>query len=472
MPVYSNPGFQQGVDNLMKLFAPPSGDEAAGWARANAMRAEAARKADAYARMTAKGATPALIDQFGVASGTFLPTQSYHAVDMGDATTRRGQDMESSDRRYGVDVGARTSAANNAADNERALATNQADNERAIGQTKLSSLAGFFGPLGKDQVRPAVPSQLMTLFGGPGGDLPAAEGRRSPMSETEVKGAERQDLRGRGLLTDQDLIDAITGDKAPVEALGPGGKPTFMSPGAAIRTGAQPAPKSPSAVFNNGGGEGAFDKTIGEKQAGLFIDLATDGVDARNDRALLDRLDEQTRDLPGGMLGGLQSIASGYGIKLGPNASNVEAANAIIARLVPAARQGMPGAASDRDVNLFKQSLPSLSQTPEGRRIVSDTLRGLAQAREEQARIATSVVNGEITRAEGMTALQNLPDAFASLRQAAGNGGGVETGAGATARPAAAASAAPVRVASPEEARRLPSGTAIQLPDGRIGKVP
>lgn len=437
MPVYNNPGFQQGVESLKQLFAPPSGQDAAAWAMANERNAEARRKAEAYARMTTAGATPALVDQFGVASGTFLPTQSYHALDVGDATTRRGQDLESSDRRYGVDVGARTSAANNAADNERAFATNAADNDRAIGQTKLQTLAGFFGPLGKDQVRPAVPSQLMTLFGGPGGDLPAAEGRRSPMSETEVKGAERQDLRGRGLLTDQDLMDAILGDKTPVEALGPGGKPVYMSPGAAVRTGAQPAPKSPTTVVNTGSDSSKFYDKADEARGKSFNDMADAGAAAQRSLIQIDELDKRLANVGTGGLAAMKQFAASYGLPVG-DASDSQAADALINALIPSQRPPGSGSMSDGDVAMFRQSLPRIANQPNGNALIIRTMRGIAQYDAQRGTIANRVLNREISPADGQRAMAELPNPLAEFRR---NDGGVETGAGATATPAAVAPA-------------------------------
>ncbi|GGE19981.1 hypothetical protein GCM10011390_44060 [Aureimonas endophytica] len=466
MAFYSNAALGRGFENIAAMFAPPSGQDAAAWAAANAKNAEAKRAAALYDYAQSADYDQVKADRMGVLAGLYSPNQSYYAVDQNNATTQRGQNLDSADRRYGVDVGARTSLANNQADNERAL------QDRAI-QERGALARLYASPIKLGQGETAILPNQTAAATGLNGRL---EGHDKPLSETEWRAAQNERLRQSGQLTDRDLLDVIMGEKTPVEAIGPDGRtPTFMSPGAAVRTGAQPAPSKPLVNVQNGG-EGAFEKTLGEKQAGLFIDLAADGVAARNDRALLDRFDDQAKDLPGGMLGGLQSLASQYGIKLGDNASNVEAANAIIARLVPAARQGMPGAASDRDVALFKSSLPSLSQTPQGRQIISDTLRGLAATRVDQARIATAVVNGDMSRADGMRAIQALPDPFAAVRNVSGadtSPRGGSAPAAATATPATStAQAAPVRVSTPEEARRLPPGTRIILPDGSEGRVP
>ena len=272
MTVYNNPAIGEAAASIAQMFAPPSGSDAAGWAAANAKRAEAKRAAEFFT-MATSGADKATLDRYGVGSGAFTPNQSF-------GMTMRGQDLESGDRRYGVDVGAATSRGNNAADNTRALQTNIADNSRAIQTERLKGLAGMFGPLGEGQVRPALPSEIASQFGAPG-PLPQAEGRASPMSsdetiaavmgglpmaeqqqfardkfapsETQVKGAERRRLAADGTLTDQNMLDTIMGADTPVQAIGPDGKtPTFMSPGAAVRSGAQPYDRGPATVINNG----------------------------------------------------------------------------------------------------------------------------------------------------------------------------------------------------------------------------
>lgn len=164
--------------------------------------------------------------------------------------------------------------------------------------------------------------------------------------------------------------------------------------------------------------EGQFEKDVGSAQAKIFTGMAEDAVSAKAQRGQISQLRQQLARTPGGLLGGLQGLASQWGVKLGPNASAIEAAQATISQLVPAQRQGMPGAASDRDVEMFKSSLPKLSNTPEGNQVILDTMDALAAYREEQGKIATQVVTGQMTRADGMKALQALPDPLARFKEA------------------------------------------------------
>ncbi|QDP64081.1 MAG: hypothetical protein Unbinned2301contig1004_7 [Prokaryotic dsDNA virus sp.] len=163
MPIYNNPAIGQSFERIAGMFAPPSGAEAAGWAAANAKNAEAKRLADFFSLTQDPNADWSRIDRMGVGAGAFVPTQTMRSVEMDDAT-----------KRYGVDVGATTSRANNAA-----------TVAGGIEQQKLSSLAGLFGPLSEGQVRPELPAEIAGMYGASGA-LPQADGRASPLSTDEV----------------------------------------------------------------------------------------------------------------------------------------------------------------------------------------------------------------------------------------------------------------------------------------------
>lgn len=62
------------------------------------------------------------------------------------------------------------------------------------------------------------------------------DGPRSPLSETQWRAREFGKLREGGQISDETLLDAVVGDKAPVKAV-VGGKGVYVSPGAAVRGG-------------------------------------------------------------------------------------------------------------------------------------------------------------------------------------------------------------------------------------------
>lgn len=225
---YNSPAFAQAAANLSAMFAPPSGADAAGWATANAKRDEAGRLAEQFKYLTDPTNQSAddyqrRADGYLMGTGSISPLQSFFKVRQDDATERRGQDIAAS-----------TSRANNAADNQRI------------------AIVGLNGPLNPGQVQPSIDDQIMSALGLPG--MAERRGAPKPMSETEWQASQNQRLVDSGQMSDQMLLDTILGKETPVQTVGPNG-PEFMSPGEAVRTGAQPydpknAPKPPVAAVN------------------------------------------------------------------------------------------------------------------------------------------------------------------------------------------------------------------------------
>ncbi len=216
------------------------------------------------------------------------------------------------------------------------------------------------------------------------------------------------DINGDGLADEQ--VNSMSGERKVVD------RPlTFEQRQQIARAGA-------ANTTVNVAGEKAFEKGTGEFQAKMFGEMATEGINAKGDIASIGTLRSNLAKLPGGLASGLQGLASDYGIKLGPNASAVEAASSIIARLVPTQRQPGSGQMSDRDVLLFKDSLPKLMNTPGGNQIILDTMEGMAQFKHEQGKIAAAAMNGQITRQQATEALINLPDPMAKFKAAKAGG--------------------------------------------------
>ena len=180
--------------------------------------------------------------------------------------------------------------------------------------------------------------------------------------------------------------------------------------------------------------EGEFEKKVAEGQAKLFNGMAEEGVNAKAELGQIRTLRGQIEALPGGFLGGAQALASQYGIKLGPQASNIEAAQAIISKLVPSQKAPGSGTISDRDLDLFKSSLPALSNTPGGNKMILDTMEALSIHKQRQSDIATQVLTGEMTRKDAMKALRDMPDPLEAVTKSiremkkAGPAGGVSAG--------------------------------------------
>lgn len=161
--------------------------------------------------------------------------------------------------------------------------------------------------------------------------------------------------------------------------------------------------------------EGAFDKKLAEKDAETYSTMSTDGMNAKADLGIIGELDTLLQG-QGGTLTGLQGMLAQRGIDVGEATSDLQAAQALINKLVPTQRQPGSGSMSDRDVELFTRSLPSLWNQPGGNQKILNVMRGLAQYKAEQGRIADGVLTGEITRQDARKQLQALPNPLAEFQ--------------------------------------------------------
>lgn len=153
-----------------------------------------------------------------------------------------------------------------------------------------------------------------------------------------------------------------------------------------------------------------FMNSTAEQQARAFQELATGAGEATQSLGRLQQLEAVMRDLPSGVPGWFVQQAARLG--LGPQATQYEVATALLKQLIPAQRQGMPGAVSDFDARNFEASLPRLMSTPDGRRMVTDTLKSVAEYQVARGRVAMQAQNGEITRQEALRQLSRLPSPF------------------------------------------------------------
>jgi hypothetical protein len=172
-------------------------------------------------------------------------------------------------------------------------------------------------------------------------------------------------------------------------------------------------------VNNNMKTEGEFEKEAAKKQAEFFSTLADEGLNARADLDVVNQLDAFLKD-NGGMGTGLATTLSKWGIPF-EGAGDLQAADALINKLVPTQRAPGSGTMSDRDVQLFKDSLPSLWNQPGGNEKILGVMRGMADYKSRQGEIADMVLNGDMTRQEGRRALRELPNPLEEFRNAKKN---------------------------------------------------
>ena len=159
----------------------------------------------------------------------------------------------------------------------------------------------------------------------------------------------------------------------------------------------------------------ARNTALDREAAKRLRELQEDGDAATMELTTLTQLGQSLQTNPGGFATGLRGMAARWGITTGRNVTDLQVAQAMLDRLTPAQRQGLPGAASDRDVALFRGSLPSLFQTPEGQRQIMDTLTALAQHRSARGRIASQAIEQGGGIQDAFAAIRSLPDPFRAL---------------------------------------------------------
>ena len=169
---------------------------------------------------------------------------------------------------------------------------------------------------------------------------------------------------------------------------------------------------APQVVVNSGDkGENRF----AELDAKTLVDVGATGLQAQRSIAQINRLESLLEGLPTGAVGAIKIVAGNFGIQT-EGLDDLQAAQALINSLVPQQRVPGSGPMSDRDLELFKQSLPRIINSPNGNQIILDTLRGIAAYDAAGAEIVQRYrSDSKFTQADAFAALQARPDPFAGV---------------------------------------------------------
>jgi hypothetical protein len=190
--------------------------------------------------------------------------------------------------------------------------------------------------------------------------------------------------------------------------------------------------------------ENKSESTWQSKQAESFAkqtsDAANEGLAARASLADLNQLEQLAADpnLPGGLQSkGLQYLRDKWGISLGEGADKTAAFTALVNKIAPSMRQPGSGPLSNQDMEQFLKSLPSLSNTPEGNKLILQSLRNLSEFKIATGELARQVSNLPLEQAHaawdaGLTDLAAKMDPLKTVREATsgngtGGGGGGDT---------------------------------------------
>lgn len=166
---------------------------------------------------------------------------------------------------------------------------------------------------------------------------------------------------------------------------------------------------APETVVNVGG-QSEFDEVFGREDAQIIAGVAQAGLQGARNLERLDRLEQLLAQVPTGMQGRFVQVAGEFGIAT-DGLSEIQAAQALINAMVPEQRPAGSGPMSDADLDLFRQSLPRIINSPEGNQMIIETLRAIAQYDAQGAEIAQRLrlPQGDpqaLTRAEAFRLLQ------------------------------------------------------------------
>lgn len=167
-------------------------------------------------------------------------------------------------------------------------------------------------------------------------------------------------------------------------------------------------------TINTGEGSKFYNK-LDEKNAETFATLSETGIQARGKLGQIDRLESLMSKAPQGAVGVLKQAAGEYGIPT-DGLSDIQAATAMLEKMVPEQRVPGSGTMSDADLKGFKASLPRIINQPGGNQLIFQTLRGVAQYEQKMGEIADGVANRDLTPKEGREAIQKLENPLASFK--------------------------------------------------------
>lgn len=161
-------------------------------------------------------------------------------------------------------------------------------------------------------------------------------------------------------------------------------------------------------------GDNKFDAKAGEVIANQFAETYKQGQGAVRALGQVNRLDQLLQKTGGGFTPAVKMYAGQFGVNTA-GLDDIQAAEAIIQSLIPQQRPPGSGTMSDRDVELFRQSLPRMINQPGGNKKILDTMRGLYEYDQKLGRIASDALAGKISRERAMELMNEVPNPLAYL---------------------------------------------------------
>jgi hypothetical protein len=172
--------------------------------------------------------------------------------------------------------------------------------------------------------------------------------------------------------------------------------------------------------------ESAFSVETGKALAKRFDEMVGEGDAAAQNLEVVADLRRLGTGIGTGAYAVVQSYLGKLGIKT-EGLSQIEAYNALIDRLTPQQRLPGSGATSDFDAKMFKGSLTSLMNTPEGNNLIVDSMERIIQNRIARGDIALRVQTGELSQREGLAEIRKLQAQARDISTAARDFGKTKT---------------------------------------------
>ena len=172
-------------------------------------------------------------------------------------------------------------------------------------------------------------------------------------------------------------------------------------------------------TVNVGPGENAFSAETGKLLAAEANSVVQQGAAAQRALGQIQQLEQALASAPQGAAGGLQRIGAAFGVEM-EGVDDITLANSIISKLVPTQREPGSGTMSDADLELFRQSLPRLSNTPGGNQKIVATMRAIAEYDLARGQIARRLQLQEIDMQTAAAEYAALGNPLAEFSQGGG----------------------------------------------------
>lgn len=169
--------------------------------------------------------------------------------------------------------------------------------------------------------------------------------------------------------------------------------------------------------------DSAFDTEGGKILAKRYGDIVEAGGKATEMKGEIEALRDIGSMITTGKkaqaIAALGPYAEAFGIKI-DGLSEMQAYEAIAARIAPSLRTPGVGSSSDFDAKQFLRSIPQLANNPGGNELIANTLEAVAEYKIQASAIAEAALTGELSREEANRQLRELGDPWTLWKQERG----------------------------------------------------